>query len=168
MAGTGSYNTVRFNTSNGHLMQFTSLAEFKTDVVDINAVLGALNERSLLHDLRPILFHENQETETTRGEFIPGFIAEEVHAVAPELTYYDKNGELISYSPEALVPHLVAEIQRLNGMVEDLYQRTYPDWVPPQPRPTDRGDGEKAVFAAGAAYTVANPVVTPDPAPPTE
>ena len=56
----------------------------------------------------------------------------------------------------------------MNGMVEDLYQRTYPDWVPPQPRPTDRGDGEKAVFAAGAAYTVANPVVTPDPAAPTE
>ena len=163
MDGTGSYNTVRYNTSNGHLMQFTSLAEYKTDVVEINGVLGSLNERSLLHDLRPILFHENQETATTRGEYIPGFIAEEVHEVAPELTYYDKNGELISYSPEALVPHLVAEIQRLNGMVEELYQTAHPDWTPPQPRPSNRGDDEKAVFDAGAAYTVANPVVIPPP-----
>lgn len=163
MAGTGSYNTVRFNTTSGQLMQFTSLAEFKTDVVDINGVLGALNERSLLHDLRPVLFHENQETVTTRGEYIPGFIAEEVHEVAPELTYYDKNGDLISYSPEALVPHLVAEIQRLNGLVESLYQDAHPDWVPPQPRPSERGAPEKVIFDAGAAYAVANPVVTPDP-----
>jgi hypothetical protein len=163
MDGTGSYNTCRYNTSNGHIMHFTSLAEHKTDIVEINGVLGSLNERSLLHDLRPILFHENQETATTRGEYIPGFIAEEVHEVAPELTYYDRNGELISYSPEALVPHLVAEIQRLNGMVEELYQTTHPDWTPPQPRPSDRGDDEKAVFDAGAAYTVANPVVIPPP-----
>jgi len=168
MDGTGSYNTVRYNTSNGHLMQFTSLAEYKTDVVEINAILGSLNERSLLHDLRPILFHEDQETANTRGEYIPGFIAEEVHEVAPELTYYDKNGELISYSPEALVPHLVAEIQRLNGMVEELYQSAHPDWTPPQPRPLDRGAAEKAVFDAGAAYTVANPVVIPPPNVPIE
>jgi len=168
MDGTGSYNTCRYNTSNGHIMHFTSLAEHKTDIVEINGVLGSLNERSLLHDLRPILFHENQETATTRGEYIPGFIAEEVHEVAPELTYYDRNGELISYSPEALVPHLVAEIQRLNGMVEELYRNAHPDWTPPQPRPSDRGDDEKAVFDAGAAYTVANPVVIPPPNVPIE
>ncbi len=168
MDGTGSYNTCRYNTSNGHIMHFTSLAEHKTDIVEINGVLGSLNERSLLHDLRPILFHENQETATTRGEYIPGFIAEEVHEVAPELTFYDRNGELISYSPEALVPHLVAEIQRLNGMVEELYRSAHPDWTPPQPRPSGRGDDEKAVFDAGAAYTVANPVVIPPPNVPIE
>ena len=168
MSGTTTYNTVRYNTVSGALQQFVSLAEFKTDVVDINAVLGALNERSLLHDLRPVLFHEDQENVTTRGEYIPGFIAEEVHAVAPELTYYDKHGNLATYSPESLIPHLVAEVQRLNGMVEELYQSAHPDWTPPQPRPSDRGDAERVVFDAGAAYAVANPVVTPDPQLPTE
>lgn len=168
MAGTTSYNTVRWNSSNGHLMRYTSLAEFKQDIVGINDVLGALNERSLLHDLRPVLFHETEELGSSRGEYIAGFIAEEVHEVAPELTFYDQEGKLTSYAPDALIPHLVAEVQRLTGLVESLYAETHPDWVAPQPRPSDRGLPEKELFDSSAAHTVANPFVIPEPEVPEE
>ena len=171
MVGTGSFNTVRYGTG-GLLHQFTSLAEQKTGITEINPLLDYLGEKSLLYDLRPIIFQEAEDRvdssgeplKTSRGEYAPGFIAEEVHEVAPELTYFDDAGDLISYGPEALIPHLVAELQRLAPMIESLYQAAHPEYVPPTPRDSSRGDAEKAVFDTAAAYTKANPKVTPMPA----
>jgi len=171
MVGTGSFNTVRYGTG-GLLHQFTSLAEQKTGITEINPLLDYLGEKSLLYDLRPIIFQEAEDRvdfsgeplKTSRGEYTPGFIAEEVHEVAPELTYFDDAGDLISYGPEALIPHLVAELQRLAPMIESLYQAAHPEYVPPTPRDSSRGDAEKAVFDTAAAYTKANPKVTPMPA----
>ena len=170
MTGTGSFNTVRYGTG-GRLYQFTSLAEQKTGITEINPLLDYLGEKSLLYDLRPIIFQEaedrvdynGEQLKTSRGEYTPGFIAEEVHEVAPELTYFDDDGDLISYGPEALIPHLVAELQRLAPMIESLYQAAHPEYVPPTPRDSSRGDTEKAVFDTAAAYKKANPTVTPIP-----
>lgn len=171
MGGTSSFNTVRYGGF-GLLFQFTSLAEQKTGITDINPLLDYLGEKSLLYDLRPIIFQEAEDRvdssgeplKTSRGEYTPGFIAEEVHEVAPELTYFDDAGDLISYGPEALIPHIVAELQRLAPMIESLYQAAHPEYVPPTPRDSSRGDAEKAVFDTAAAYTKANPKVTPMPA----
>lgn len=151
MATTYSYNTVRYNTSNGHLMAYASLRDMKSDITEIQPLLDYLGERSLIYSLRPVIFreaddrvdHKGEPLVTTRGEFAPGFIAEEVHEVAPEITYFDSHGDLISYSNDALIPHLVAELQRLAPMVEELYGAAHPDWVPPSPRPPERAQEER-------------------------
>ena len=55
-------------------------------------------------------------------------------------------GRLNGYAVESLIPLLIAEIQRLGGLVETLYQAHDSDYVSPTPRPASRADGEKAVF----------------------
>ena len=166
---TWSYNTVRYNTSNGQLMPYASLGSMKTDITEVQPLLDYLGERSLLYDLRPVIFreaddrtdHEGNPVTTTRGEYAPGFIAEEVHDVAPELTYPDRHGDLISYAPDALVPHVIAELQRLMPMVETLWQAHDPSWTPPTPRPAERADAERAVYELAAEYARTHPLEDP-------
>ena len=170
MDTTYSYNTVRYNTSNSQLMAYASLREMKDDITEINPLLDYLGERSLLYDLKPVIFKESenrigkdgQPLHTTRGEYAPGFIAEEVHEVAPELTYFDYKGDLVSYANDALIPHVVAELQRLMPMIEELYGAANPDWVPPAPRPVERAQAEKLVYDLAAAEKAANPTVFED------
>ena len=122
--------------------------------MSIAPVLEYLNERSLIHDLRPVLFHEKDQpdgTNNTRGEYLAGMIAEEVLEVAPELCYYDYDGNLISYGIEALIPHLVAEIQRLSPLVEEMYGDANPDWVAPVPRSADSYMAERVRYDEAAA-----------------
>lgn len=172
MSATWSYNTVRYGTG-GRLYKYSSLAEMKTDITEINPLLNYLDERSLLYDLRPVIFKESEDRVddfgeplyTTRGEYAPGFIAEEVHEVAPELTYFDDDGELISYSNDALIPHIVAELQRLAPMVERSYAATDPNYLPPSPRRADRGVEEKRIYDEAAEYLKANPIEYPNPQP---
>ena len=170
MVGTWSFNTVRFGTG-GILYKYLSLREIKTDITSINPLLDYLGERSLLYDLNPVIFREaddrvNAEGEqfyTTRGEYAPGFIAEEVHEVAPELSVFGDDGELESYSNDALIPHIVAELQRLTPMIESLYSAANPDWDPPVARSVDRGVTEKNIYDVAAARAKANPIVNPNP-----
>jgi hypothetical protein len=155
MSGTTTYNTVRWNSDgSGQLLRYTSISEVKDDVVSITPIMEYLNERSLIYDLRPVLFHEKDQpdgTNNTRGEYIPGLIAEEVLEVAPEMCFYDENGNLISYGNDHLIPHLIAEIQRLMPMVENLYADAHPDWVAPTPRPVERASEERTRFDDAAA-----------------
>lgn len=162
MTSTWSFNTVRWNT-NGDLMRYASLTEMKTDIVEINGVLGYLNERSFLYDLTPRIFHEAEDrvdhegnpVYTTRGEYGHGFLAEEVLEVAPELAFFDQDGNLTSYGNDALIPDIVAELQRLMPMVEELYGAAHPDWVPPSPRPADRAADERQRYEEAAAAQAA-------------
>lgn len=148
---TYSYNTLRWNSSNGDFMPYASLTEMKTDITDIGGLLSYLNERSLIYYLKPKIFTEaNDRVDangnpiyTTRGEYAHGMLAEEVLEVAPELAYYDHNGELLSYGNDALIPDIIAELQRLMPMVEELYSTAHPDWVPPLPRPPERAQEER-------------------------
>jgi hypothetical protein len=155
LATTTGNNTIRYNSSSV-LLKFTSLREKKQDITPITGVLDYLNEKSPLYNLEPVMFHERdqeidgQTFNSGRGEWVLGFIAEDVHEVAPELTSMDEDGALSSVSLESMVPLLVAEIQRLGGLVEELYSNANPDWDAPTPRPDTRGDAEKAVFDAAA------------------
>ena len=145
-------NTLRWGTD-GSLLRYTSLTEKKEDIESIDGILGYLNERNPLYDLSPKIFHEKdgvdadgEATNTTRGEFIYGMLAEDVYEVLPEVCNTDGKGRLNGYAIESLIPLLVAEIQRLGGLVGTLYQAHDSDYVPPTPRQASRADAEKAVF----------------------
>jgi hypothetical protein len=73
------------------------------------------------------------------------------------LTYFDYKGDLVSYANDALIPHVVAELQRLMPMIEELYGAANPDWVPPSPRPSARAETEKAIYNVAAQYQAENP-----------
>ena len=155
LATTTGNNTIRYNSSSV-LLKYTSLREKKKDITPIFGVLDYLNEQSPLYNLQPVMFHEkDQELDglvfnSGRGEWVLGFIAEEVHEVAPELTNMDEDGKLSSVSVESMVPLLVAEIQRLGGLVDELYRDAHPDWNPPTVRPAERSQAELDVFNAAA------------------
>ena len=150
---TTSGNTLRWDSS-GRIRRYSSLTEFKEDIQSIDGILGYLNERNPLYDLSPKIFHEKdkvingQTDNSTRGEYVYGMLAEDVYEVLPELCSTDGKGALLGYSIESLTPLIIAEIQRLGGMVETLYQAHAPDYTPPTPRPSDRADAEKAIFQA--------------------
>tara|TARA_A100001391_G_scaffold205353_1_gene205290 strand:+ start:6417 stop:7880 length:1464 start_codon:yes stop_codon:yes gene_type:complete len=166
MDGTSSNNTVRFVASTGQLKRFTSVAEIKEDITSIKPMMEYLNERSYLYDLRPVLYHEKDNadgTNDTRGEYISGFVAEEVLDVAPELAIYGLDGKLEAYSENALIPHVVSELQRLMPMVEELYKAKNPDWVAPVARPSDRKTPERELYdkASAAQALIGDPNANP-------
>ena len=148
---TTSGNTLRWDSS-GRIRRYSSLTEFKEDIQSIDGILGYLNERNPLYDLSPKIFHEKdkvingQTDNSTRGEYVYGMLAEDVYEVLPELCSTDGKGALLGYSIESLVPLLIAEIQRLGGMVETLYQAHDTDYTSPVPRPAERANAEKQIF----------------------
>ena len=156
--GTGSYNTVRYRTSDGQLMPYTSTADSKANITEMKGLLEYLNERSLLYSLRPVIYTEADDrvdrdglpVKTTRDEFTHGMVAEDVLEVAPELAYFDRDGELMSYAPDLFVPDIIAELQRLMPMVEELYSSANADWVAPVPRTVESTVTEREKYEAAA------------------
>lgn len=155
-------NTLRYDGNSSEMLKFTSLREKKEDINSIRGMLDYLNEESPLQLLNPVIFHEKDQTletgeayNSTRGEYVYGFIAEEVHEVIPESTFTDSEGNLVSFSNDSIVALLVAEVQRLTGLVHELYAGENPDWVAPHARPAERSDLEKAIYDAKAAELAA-------------
>jgi hypothetical protein len=156
--GTGSYNTVRYRTTDGQLMPYTSTEVSKANITEMKGLLEYLNERSLLYSLRPVIFTEADDrldrdglpVKTSRDEYTHGMVAEEVLEVAPELAYFDYNGELMSYAPDLFVPDIIAELQRLMPMVEALYSAANADWVAPAPRTEASSMFERSKYDAAA------------------
>ena len=156
--GTGSYNTVRYRTSDGQMMPYTSTAVSKANITEMKGLLEYLNERSLLYSLRPVIFTEADDrvdrdglpVKTSRDEYTHGMVAEEVLEVAPELAYFDYDGELTSYAPDLFVPDIIAELQRLMPMVEALYSAANADWVAPAPRTAASSMFERSKYDAAA------------------
>jgi hypothetical protein len=157
--GTWSFNTVRYDTNGGILRQYLSTEATKANITEMKGVLEYLNERNLIYSLRPVIFTEAEDrtdfegnpVRTTRGEYGHGLIAEEVLEVAPELAYFGKDGELVSYGNDHLIPDIIAELQRLMPMVEELYSTANPDWVAPVPRSADSIATERAKYDEAAA-----------------
>lgn len=150
-------NTLRYDGNSSEMLKFTSLRDKKEDIVSISSLLDYLNEESPLYSLNPVIFHEKDQVlddgdtfNSTRGEYVYGFIAEEIHEVLPEATYMDSDGALVSYSNDSIVALLVSEVQRLKKMVHEMYSVANPDWNPPSIRPAERSDSEKAIFDEAA------------------
>ena len=111
-----SGTTANIDTSTQRLGVASSSIRFKEDVED----LGTEENWDKLRSLKPRTFRWNREVadrssldyETQIPE--PGFIAEEVHEVAPDMTLYDENGDPIVYREKSMLAMLVKAVQDID------------------------------------------------------
>jgi len=116
----GSYACI--NTSTQRLGISSSSIRFKEDVEDI----ASDTNWTKLKALKPRTFRWNREVaerssldyETQTPEL--GFIAEEVHEVAPDMISYDAEGDPIVYRDKSMLAMLVKAVQDLDERVEAL------------------------------------------------
>lgn len=116
----GSYANI--NTSTQRLGISSSSIRFKEDVEDI----ASDTNWTKLKALKPRTFRWNREVaerssldyETQTPEL--GFIAEEVHEVAPDMISYDAEGDPIVYRDKSMLAMLVKAVQDLDERVEAL------------------------------------------------
>lgn len=108
-----SGTTANIDTSTQRLGVASSSIRFKEDVED----LGTKENWDKLRSLKPRTFRWNREVadrssldyETQIPEL--GFIAEEVHEVAPDMTLYDAEGDPIVYREKSMLAMLVKAVQ---------------------------------------------------------
>ena len=111
-----SGTTANIDTGTQRLGVASSSIRFKEDVED----LGTEENWDKLRSLKPRTFRWNREVadrssldyETQIPE--PGFIAEEVHEVAPDMTLYDENGDPIVYREKSMLAMLVKAVQDID------------------------------------------------------
>ncbi|MBF46655.1 MAG: hypothetical protein CMA96_02795 [Euryarchaeota archaeon] len=111
-----SGSPAHIDTSTQRLGVNTSSIRFKEDVED----LGTEENWDKLRSLKPRTFRWNREVadrssldyETQIPE--PGFIAEEVHEVAPDMTLYDAEGDPIVYREKSMLAMLVKAVQDID------------------------------------------------------
>ena len=111
-----SGTTANIDTSTQRLGVASSSIRFKEDVED----LGTEENWDKLRSLKPRTFRWNREVadrssldyETQIPE--PGFIAEEVHEVAPDMTLYDAEGDPIVYREKSMLAMLVKAVQDID------------------------------------------------------
>ena len=125
-------------SSAGYLYRFSSLRKLKKDIYSSRGVLEYINEKNPIYYLNPVIFKPIEDIEK-EDSYLHGFIAEEVAEVMPEMATLDENGDLTVYKASTITPLLVAEIQRLGEMVNELYSIAFPDWQPP----AERSDASK-------------------------
>jgi len=125
-------------SSAGYLYRFSSLRKLKKDIYSSRGILEYINEKNPIYYLNPVIFKPIEDIEK-EDSYLHGFIAEEVAEVMPEMATLDENGDLTVYKASTITPLLVAEIQRLGEMVNELYSIAFPDWQPP----AERSDASK-------------------------
>ena len=116
----GSYANI--DTGTQRLGISSSSIRFKEDVEDI----ASDTNWTKLKALKPRTFRWNREVaerssldyETQAPEL--GFIAEEVHEVAPDMILYDAEGDPIVYRDKSMLAMLVKAVQDLDERVEAL------------------------------------------------
>jgi hypothetical protein len=106
----GGTNQQVYIDNTGKLGLAPSALRFKENIQDIGTVSSAL------YDLRMVSFNfKNDKTKSLQY----GLIAEEGEKVLPHLAIY-KDGEILSWKYDQLVPLLVNEVQRLNNRIKVL------------------------------------------------
>jgi len=100
--------TVLINTSTGQLGTVASSARYKEEIEDIP-------ENESILKLRPVKFVYKQTK-----EYAYGLIAEEVEKIMPQLVVYDQQGNPDSVKYHELPALLLAEIQRLYEIIEEM------------------------------------------------
>src|SRR5579872_6918798 len=94
---------IHYNASN-HLFGFTSSKRYKTNIRDV------LNESDILYTLTPVIY--DSKPEFGSGNNIPGFIAEDVYEVAPNLVILNSDGEPENVAYNYLHALVIKEIQK--------------------------------------------------------
>ena len=156
----GGHDKLQINSSTGEVLRRTSLRERKKDITPVQTMLDLLGEENPIYALSPVVFREqvsDKYPQTNRGQFVHGFIAEDVKDVMPELATVGRDGELFGYSDDGLIALLVAEVQRLGGIVHKLQLAADPNWVKPAERTASSAAAELAVLQAEQARLRALP-----------
>jgi hypothetical protein len=117
-----SGTAAHIDTGTERLGVSSSSIRFKEDVED----LGTEENWDKLRSLKPRTFRWNREVaerssldyETQIPE--PGFIAEEVHEVAPDMTLYDAEGDPIVYREKSMLAMLVKAVQDIDNRLGAL------------------------------------------------
>ena len=110
LPGTGAV----INVTSGQLAYTSSSIRFKEDVEDLDSE----DNWTKLRALKPRTFCWNEEIATPGGLDYenqipePGFIAEEVHEVAPDHILYDAEGDPIMYRDTSMLAMLVKAVVR--------------------------------------------------------
>jgi hypothetical protein len=103
--------TVTINTATGELGIASSSARYKKDISDLD------DQAAKLDKLRPVRFaYKSDATNTTQY----GLVAEEVAQVYPELVAKNAKGQVETVEYQALIPILLAQIQKQQDVNENL------------------------------------------------
>lgn len=118
---TGAYNIVQ--DINGYL-RYTALSSrrWKNNIVDIETIPELDPELLLQIPVRAFKYDDwyLQEDDSRYDTFIPGMIAEEVDAIYPIATEYDKEGLVAVWSPQYLLPGMLRLIQKMDARIKML------------------------------------------------
>lgn len=111
---------LEINTSNWEVYRETSLAEFKKDIVDLQAMLDLAGEENpiLADGMGPILFRSRHED--SRGNYLGGWTVEQLIDVVPEVINVDPDGNPVGYYRWTLFAFAVAEIRKLRAELDEL------------------------------------------------
>ena len=115
---TSSNNTLRRDNSTNQLLYYSSSLRFKENV---RALEDEGIDPDVIYNIQPRVFDEKSDERRGRdtGNII-GFIAEEIEAACPDIVYYDRDGNVQSYSEDAMVALLVGAVGQLKARVDTL------------------------------------------------
>jgi hypothetical protein len=100
---------IHYNASN-QLFGFTSSERYKTNIRPIDS------ESEIIYQLNPVLYDPKKGF--GEGKDIPGFIAEEVHAIAPSLAILNNEGQAENVAYNSLHALAIREIQKHQQHIE--------------------------------------------------
>jgi hypothetical protein len=106
-ATTAGGTAVHVIDANGQLARFTSSSRYKTDVADLRA-----SQWANVLDLRPRRFKSLSRADDAQREFT-GLVAEEVHALVPDLVGLDAEGRPDTVDYARLAVFLLPELRAL-------------------------------------------------------
>jgi hypothetical protein len=101
---------IHYNGAN-QLFGFTSSARYKTNIRSID------NESDAIYQLNPVLYDPKEGY--GQGKDIPGFIAEEVYAVAPHLAILNNENQPENVAYNSLHALAIKEIQKQQQSIEE-------------------------------------------------
>jgi hypothetical protein len=123
----GTASTSNFITqSSGFLRVNTSSSRrYKTDIVDIEEVVGLDPENLLNIPIRAFKYNAEHLSESDQrfGVMIPGFIAEEVELVYPSAVDYNDDGVPERWNTNIIIPGMLSLIQKQHKQIESLSSR---------------------------------------------
>lgn len=101
---------IHFNGT-GQFFGFTSSKRYKTNIRNIE------DQSEIIYQLRPVLYDSKEGY--GEGKNIPGFIAEEVHEIAPNLAILNDKGQPENVAYNSLHALAIKELQKQQLLIEE-------------------------------------------------